>query len=209
MRRMQNQGTQGLDWAAAILSLLVVAGVYSDGWAHLNVGGLDTFFSPWHGALYGSFTALTLLLVGATLLARRRGADWRAAVPEGYALGLLRVALFAACGVLDMYWHQAFGIEAGIDALVSPTHLLLLVGGLLLLATPLRSVSRHQESHQAIRWPGVLSMVAVTALAGFFLSYTSVFADPAARVPLTTIPEGAPGHLEAEMPAIVGLARTS
>ena len=74
MRRMQNQGTQGLDWAAAILGLLVVASVYSDGWAHLNVGGLDTFFSPWHGALYGSFTALTLLLVGTTLMARRRGA---------------------------------------------------------------------------------------------------------------------------------------
>lgn len=90
--------------------------------------------------------------------------------------------------------------------LVSPTHLLLLVGGLLLLASPLQSVSRHQEGHQAIRWPGVLSMVAVTALGGFFLSYISVFADPAARVPLTTIPEGAPGHLEAEMPVIVGLA---
>jgi hypothetical protein len=42
-------------------------------------------------------------------------------------------------------------------------------------------------------------------LAGFFLSYLSVFADDAATVAPTRIPEGAPGHRQAENFTIVGL----
>ena len=206
MRTLQQARVRPLDRGAAILGLVVVASVYSDGWAHLNIGGLDTFFSPWHAALYGSFTALAVLLGTATMVARLRGARWGRAVPAGYAAGIAGVAVFAAGGVLDMLWHVAFGIEVGIDALVSPTHLLLLVGGVLLLSSPFRSVSRRSEPRIALAWPAVLSMTAVTALGGFFLSYVSVFVDPAARLALTSIPEGAPGHNEAEIPAAAGLA---
>ncbi|NUR14788.1 hypothetical protein [Terrabacter sp. C0L_2] len=155
MRTLQQARVRPLDRGAAILGLVVVASVYSDGWAHLNIGGLDTFFSPWHAALYGSFTALALLLGTATMVARRRGARWRRAVPAGYAAGIAGVAVFAAGGVLDMLWHVAFGIEVGIDALVSPTHLLLLVGGVLLLSSPFRSVSRRSEPRIALAWPAV------------------------------------------------------
>jgi hypothetical protein len=30
---------------AAVLGVVLVGGVYADGWAHLNIGGLETFFS--------------------------------------------------------------------------------------------------------------------------------------------------------------------
>ena len=36
----------------------------------------------------------------------------------------------------DMFWHIIFGIEVSIDALLSPTHLLLLIGALLILSGP-------------------------------------------------------------------------
>jgi hypothetical protein len=50
------------------------------------------------------------------------------------------------------------------------------------------------------------SVATTAALAAFFLSYLSVFAEPTATTPLTTLPEGAPGHRAAELPAIAGLA---
>jgi len=53
--------------------------------------------------------------------------------------------------------------------------------------------------------PAVLAVAATAALAAFFLSYLSVFADNAASVAPTHIPEGAPGHRQAENFTVVGL----
>jgi hypothetical protein len=197
------------DGVAALLGVWLISGVYADGWAHLNVGGLDSFFTPWHGVLYSGFTAAALWIGWMTWRRRRSGRGLPASVPAGYGRGVVGIAVFAAGGVADMIWHLMFGIEAGVDALVSPTHLVLLTGGSLLLASPLRAaLLRSGVIPQRLTeaWPAVVSLGTVTALAGFFLSYVSVFTQPTATLPLTTIPEGAPGHLEAELPATVGLA---
>lgn len=109
-------------------------------------------------------------MVWLALMVVRRRSDasrWRERVPLGYGWGWAGVAVFAAGGLADMAWHLAFGIEAGVGALVSPTHLVLLAGGLLLILSPFRA-----EPHQ-IRvwaWPAVLSLAAATALVAFFLS---------------------------------------
>jgi hypothetical protein len=47
--------------------------------------------------------------------------------------------IFAAGGVGDMLWHEAFGVEAAFDALFSPTHLTLAIGMNLMIAGPLRA----------------------------------------------------------------------
>jgi hypothetical protein len=187
---------------AAVLGVVLVGGVYADGWAHLNVGGLETFFTPWHGVLYGGFALLVAWI--AVMVWRRRPLRTPRVmpVPVGYGWGWAGVAVFAVGGLSDMLWHFAFGIETGIDALVSPTHLLLLIGGVLLLTSPLRAATRTPTKH---RWPAVVSFASATSLAGFFLSYVSVFADPGAREPLVTIPEGLPEHRAAELPAVAGL----
>jgi len=197
------------DGVAALLGVWLVGGVYADGWAHLNVGGLDSFFTPWHGVLYGGFTALAAWLAWMTWRRRHLGRGLFRSAPTGYGLGLVGIAVFGAGGVADMIWHLVFGIEAGVDALVSPTHLVLLTGGTLLLASPLRAALQRFGAlprRLADAWPAAVSLGTVTALAGFFLSYLSVFTQPTATMPLTTIPEGAPGHLEAELPASIGLA---
>lgn len=51
----------------------------------------------------------------------------------------------------------------------------------------------------------MLSLVLSTALVAFFLLYTSPFPTPAPVQPFAPTPEGAPGHLEAEVPVIAGL----
>ncbi|MDQ6934088.1 MAG: hypothetical protein M3130_02130 [Actinomycetota bacterium] len=67
-------GPRGLDATTAALSLLVITGLYADGWAHLNVGGLETFFTPWHAMLYGSFALLTAWIAWVTWRRRRASA---------------------------------------------------------------------------------------------------------------------------------------
>jgi len=190
------------DVIAAGLGLLMVSGVYLDGWAHLNRPGLETFFTPWHAILYSGFT---LLAVFTGLVGLRRGGrfGWSWSPPYGYGPAAAGVLVFAAGGVGDMLWHEIFGIEVAIDALVSPTHLVLLIGGMLMVTAPMRAA--RADSTPAGLSAVSLSVAATAALAAFFLSYLSVFADAGASLPLTLIPEGAPGHREGELPAVAGL----
>ena len=190
------------DMIAAVLGLLMVSGVYLDGWAHLNRPGLETFFTPWHGVLYTGFTLLAGFIV---LVGLRQGGrfGWRWTPPPGYGLAGAGVVSFLAGGAGDMVWHEVFGIEVAIDALVSPPHLVLLIGGMLMVTAPMRAVRADATGRGLVAT--AVSVAATAALAAFFLSYLSVFADAPATQLLTQIPEGAPGHREGELPAIAGL----
>src|SRR5262249_51465463 len=57
-------------------------------------------------------------------------------MPAGYGLALAGGVLFFVGGGADLLWHTVFGIEFGIDALLSPPHLWLFVAGALLLSGP-------------------------------------------------------------------------
>ena len=195
----------------SVLGVALVGGVYADGWAHLNTEGLDSFFTPWHGMLYGAFALLMLWVLLLVLHRRRSGIAWGEAVPGGYRTGLVGIGIFALGGLLDMTWHMTLGVETGIGALISPTHLILLTGGITLLLSPFRAWvatrpgSTRVPSSLLIPWYAVLAVAAAAALAAFFVSYLSVFASPGAVTALTTIPEGAAGHTEAEMSTVAGV----
>ena len=194
------------DLVASALGLLAIGGLYTDGWAHVNIGGLESFFTPWHAVLYGSFTVLVAWIAVSIWRRHQAASSWTDAIPPGYGLGLAGIVIFALGGILDMVWHTIFGVEVGVDALVSPTHLVLLTGAALLLSSPIRSAlqatPRPDGTHP---WAPVLGVASVAALAVFFLSYLSVFTDPLSTLPMTHIPEGAPGHQSAELPAVAGL----
>jgi len=195
--------TRSEDLVAALLGVWLVGGVYLDGWAHLHRPGMETFFTPWHAVLYSGFAVLAGWLTVVTGRRRRPGEAPARWMPAGSGVGMAGVAVFLAGGLGDLIWHQVFGIEVGLDALLSPTHLVLLVGGVLMLTTPLRSAANR--SAEAVMPATVLATAATAALAAFFLSYLSVFADVAAAVAPTHIPEGAPGHRQAENFTVVGL----
>lgn len=114
-----------------------------------------------------------------------------------------------AGGVADLLWHETLGIEVAVDALVSPPHLMLGAGGLLILTSPLRALrvlSRASTERPPV-WtlPALLSLVLTTALVAFFLLYTSPFATAAPVETFIPTPEGTPGHEEAELPVIAAL----
>jgi hypothetical protein len=196
------------DAVTAALGAWLIGALFADGWAHLNVSELESFFTPWHLALYGSLAALAGW-VG--WLGRRHGAG-RFRQPVGYGLGATGAAVFAVGGVADLAWHEVFGIETGVDALVSPSHLVLFAGAMLILTSPLRSAWwGRSEPSDAVAGsagiPGIASLVLATALAAFFLGYAVVFATADATQSLVEIPHGQPGHEEAELPPSLGLSR--
>lgn len=69
-----------IDMVTGVLSVVVAAGVYIDGWAHVNLGGIETFFTPWHAALHGGFAVLSLCCQ--TGSAHPDGAGGTAAAPS-------------------------------------------------------------------------------------------------------------------------------
>lgn len=191
------------------LGAWMVVGLYVDGWAHNTVRGLETFFTPWHGLLYSGFAA-GAAWIGLLAWRRRAGRTWWSALPPGYHAAAVGVALFGLGGLGDMAWHIAFGVEVGLDALLSPTHLVLLTGATLMLTAALRANWSRPPSpgrcSLRLDLPAILSLMLVTALAGFFLMYTSVFLRPAAAQPFVQLFEGSAGHGSDEGGAAAGLA---
>ena len=170
-------GRPRLGWRADLLTALLGAwllgGLFVDGWAHENLEALETFFTPWHALFYSGF------LANATWISWVAGRE-RAAVPRGYGLGLVGVCVFAVGGFGDMLWHGAFGTEEGLEALLSPTHLVLLAGLALILSTPFRAAWRaddpHGGAHSLGRFlPALISITLSTTLVAFFLAYASAF----------------------------------
>ena len=101
---------------------------------------LEGFFTPWHGLLYAGFVGTAAWTFW---LAYQRRAEaprwWRDGWPAGYRVGALGVLLFAAGGLGDMVWHEVLGVEVGLNAAFSPSHMLIVVGSVLMLTSPLRS----------------------------------------------------------------------
>ncbi|MFC4811019.1 hypothetical protein [Paenibacillus sp. GCM10023250] len=168
----------GKEYVTILFGVWLIAGVFVDGFAH-NHGAVETFFTPWHAILYSGFMASAIWMGWLLLQAKRAsGVSWTEAAPAGYGLGLIGVGLFLLGGLGDMYWHTVFGIEQNIAALLSPTHLLLLLGGLLILSSPFRA-SWHDASLTKPGWaaftPAFISLVVTTGAVAFFLMYAWMF----------------------------------
>ena len=171
-------GSLRLDWVVTILSLWMIGGIHLDAWAHHQFD-VETFFTPWHGVLYSGFLALAAVLAGTLARNLRKGYAWRRAVPAGYELALLGVAIFMGGGVGDMLWHTLFGIEVNIEALLSPTHLMLALGGALIITGPIRAAWARAESGWKALLPALLSLALLLSVLTFFTSYANPLSDAA------------------------------
>jgi hypothetical protein len=200
--RQGDDAALGYDRLMVVLLAWFTGGLFVDGWAHINLASLETFFTPWHGLFYSGFLATVAWLGVGIGRSRRAGqAGWRA-IPAGYELSVIGAALFGLGGVADMLWHLTFGIEADVEALLSPTHLLLGSGMLLMLGGPARAAWRRADAgHLPRTWgahlPMLLSLAYSLALVRFFAQYadplSSAFAASAWR-PLGTVVSTSGGH---------------
>jgi hypothetical protein len=186
------------DLTVAVLAAAMFLGGVIDGWAHSNLASaLENVLTPWHAIVYTSFALLAAVLCAdAILTARSRSGSWSgrtltatlqrlaSLVPPGYGPTAIGIGIFVAAGIADTAWHVAFGIEANAEALVSPTHLLLGVGGSLIAIGPARSAARIGV---APRWPeflpAVIAIATVIGVAGFATNLASPFVDAWAVYP--------------------------
>jgi hypothetical protein len=158
-----------VDVAAALFSTWVVVGLFVDGWAH-NAGKPETFWTPWHAVLYAGFLAGMAWFALDLRRDRRRGTFVR---PD--PLVLAGFGLFAAGGFADTAWHTIFGVEKDLEALLSPSHLLLMVAGLLLVTSPIRSALTRGEPAGAWREfaPVAVGLTLTVAVVAFFTQFAS------------------------------------
>jgi hypothetical protein len=165
------------DWAMIAASGWLIGGGYLDGWAHAHGKVDNTFFTPWHAVLYTGYLAAALIMIGTMIINQRRGKSWGRALPTGYELSLLGVAIFGMAGAGDLVWHTLFGIEKGVEPLFSPTHLMLLLGGALIVTGPLRAAwSRRRAPQNGLA--GYLPMLLSVTLLLSGLTFILQFAHP-------------------------------
>lgn len=160
--------------AFMFFSVWITAGLFLDGWSH-NQSKPESFFTPWHGLLYSGFAAS--MLWGARERYVRRN-DPPAEVLAGERQAAIGGALFAVGGITDLIWHQVFGIEVGIEGLLSPTHLLLMTGGLLAASAPMRTIGMRRGGGLWDWAPMIVGTAVVTSLVGFFTQLLSAFHMP-------------------------------
>ncbi|MBL0386930.1 hypothetical protein JJB07_09715 [Tumebacillus sp. ITR2] len=168
----------GKNIVTMLLGTWLIGGVFVDGFAH-NHGVVETFFTPWHAILYSGFVATAAwILWMIAQIKRKNGVSWAQAVPRGYGLGVIGIFVFLLGGLGDMAWHEIFGIEKDVAALLSPTHLILLAGALLILTSPFR-VGWTDSAMTAPTWreflPVLLSTVLTVSTICFFLMYAWMF----------------------------------
>lgn len=205
-------------WYIAACAWLL-GGLFIDGYAHINMPSLETFFTPWHGLFYSGFLAVAVVLGIGIGRGHAHGYSGARAIPAGYELAALGAAIFALGGVGDMLWHIAFGIEVDVEALLSPTHLILASGLTLLLSAPARAAFGRAAVDRISRsWtqqlPMLVSLTFVFGLFSFFTQYvhpisTGMALTPYEPVARTAATVGGTSPLElpylAQMPILAGV----
>ncbi len=155
-------------WIVSVPLLWFVAGLFLDGWAHNHKPELESFFTPWHAVFYSGYvvTAISFLCIVWSRM-RRYGGTFFANVPEGFGYAFVGAGFFIVGGIGDLLWHEIFGIEADIDALLSPTHLVLAVSGFLMLSTGLRVWFRE---HPTVDVPNIRTQIPMFISASLMIS---------------------------------------
>jgi len=158
------------DVGTVAIGAVGVVAMYWDSWRHNNeLIVSDNFWSSPHIALYLSI-GVVALWIGLIVLRHQEPAAKPinlAAVPRGYGIALVGIALATVGGVCDFIWHSIFGFEDQVNAFWSPPHQVLFLGGTLIAVGPLVS-SWHRHGgrlgvRDAVPVAGSLALVMGTA----------------------------------------------
>jgi len=195
------------DLITSLLSILLVTGLFLDGWNHINLqnGALGGFFTIWHALLYLGFNATALWVVTRNPHLYTRGAKPAPyfhpvlGIPLRYPLAIGGLAL-AAVGLFgDLAWHTAFGEETGVARVIAPFHLLLFAGAAGLASAPFRSAwyaPRYYPSDASFQrlLPPLLALTLVTCVAAFMFQWLNAFLDWTPSVQIGRIPPELAGN---------------
>jgi hypothetical protein len=166
------------DLVTSLLSGLLVLGLFLDGWNHLNLqeGKLGPFLTPWHFGLYFGFTVTGLWILSR---GQQRGSWNLARVPRGYGSALVGMGISTVAMAGDAAWHTMFGVETGVARVISPFHLVLFIGAVLLVTSSFRSAcsARTPAKIHTLREfaPALLSITLAAAMIAFLFQFASPY----------------------------------
>jgi hypothetical protein len=162
------------DWVFIALCCWVIVGMAMDAWAHSHGRTDETFFTPWHAGLYTGFIAAVMFISVTLVVNWQRGYRGWELLPPGYALTMVGLLLFGLGGIGDMIWHELFGIEEDLEAIVSPTHLSLAIALGLTVTGPIRAAWQRAERTPASPFPLLLAL----SFTWSAFSFLTVYAHP-------------------------------
>jgi hypothetical protein len=163
-----------------VCSTWFIGGLFLDGWAHSHGKVDNTFFTPWHAVFYAGFVSVALVLSLRIIGGMVRGQSWREAIPRGYGAAVIGAPLFALGGIGDLIWHTLFGIESGIDALLSPTHLLLVASMGMIFSSLVQAAWQRSETGR-IPIPAIVGLGYVFTVATFITEFAHPYVYILAR----------------------------
>jgi hypothetical protein len=170
-----------LDLLVGIVGLWLAAGFLWDSWAHLHVA-IETFFTPYHAIFYSAMVAGAIILAAFAQRNRALGFTGFDVLPAAYQSALWGVPIFFAGGIGDLIWHTFFGIEDRVEAVTSPTHLIIGLGVLLVVAAPIRSALLQRAALSTLRAQLPLLFALATWLEFIHLGTAYAFDPGAARI---------------------------
>lgn len=175
MSRAGDRTTWNEDVVIGALTTWTTVGIFVDAYKHSTDPSLETFWTPWHALFYSGFLATAAWLL---YLAWRRSDGSQSllnAAPRAHRSAIYGIVVFAAGGMGDAVWHTVFGVETSLDALLSPTHLMLWLGLLAMGSAPLRAAwsDRDHDDAATIRRfaPVLASLILAISGVAFFLEY--------------------------------------
>ena len=172
-------------WTTIFLCLWYYSGLVLDGWAHTNGVVDESFFTKWHAMFYSGFIAFAGFTIW-TLWRMYEGpiptnfsslTKFLKGMPKGYGFATAGMLTFGLAGIGDMIWHIAFGIEGGLDILLSPTHILLAVGMFIAILAPFWS-SWHYSNEEEHTFKGQLAPIVSLSISMSVLTFFTRFAHP-------------------------------
>ena len=176
-----------LDYAMAFSCLTIVTGFFIDAWAHGHVP-IETFLTPYHGFIYLGMLAILGTLGAQYLRGRRLGYRGLHAFPKPYHLALIGIPIFLIAAPSDAAWHAIFGLEEGVDALLSPTHQMMGLAIFFLASAPIRSALAARDSEAPPRGfreqlPIAIALAAWLGLIHFGTAYAFIPAADRGNAP--------------------------
>lgn len=177
------------EWIYLATSIGMIVGLFIDGWSHSHITSraTESALTPWHVPLYAGSIACALVIFRIVERYRIPGAGWRGTAPRGYGLAVVATFLYPVGAALDLIWHAVFGVEGGVEALISPTHVVVISCMGVMVGTAFRSWAQADPVATAgdrwATWRAVTSMtfVLLTVL------FSTTYADPLTKL------FGAPG----------------
>jgi Tol biopolymer transport system component len=170
----QAKSSLNFDRTYSLATVFFVLGLFIDGWAH-NHGRVDeSFFTPWHAIFYSGYMLLGAILLLKITRNQRQGFRGLKAIPSGYNPAMAGLLVFGFGGVGDLIWHTLFGIEENTEALLSPTHMLLGIGIILMASGPFLSARDRQDGGWRRLMPAIVAVLAMWSV----LSFLTQFAHP-------------------------------